>query len=814
MLQSQVENNIDNYRQRVSRFSSEIDIGLFIYIFKRSLWFIAFFFIISFSAAYLYLRYSQTIYQSSAVIQVNDNNEANQILQLNKSEAGQNKIAETIEQIRSKVFLKRVVEKSDIQVSYFNEGTFKNNELYNSSPYYIKVNIKRPSIYGTKIYVRFRGLSGGRLEYVSAGKPVSLPFVTNSLVSNKDFDLNVTLNTIFEKPTIERSLTENPNSYFIIKSVDDATAELQSKLDIKLLNDMAKTVLITVKDINATKSKDLVNIIAEEYLDFDVERQSESSKSIISFIDGQLRLVYDELKTSENNLQDFRKQKNYTDKTEIISANMARLTSLEDEMLRVEMEEKLLAELQTNIQKNKSIDTYELVSMIAGTEYEDAIKEYTQAIQKLLIEKENLLYEVTPNSENIKQINFQIENQKRLLVESINAVRLKYKTKYTNLLQKSAEYKNKYDNVPEEEVEHSRLMRLFSISEKYYTLLLEKKTEFSISKAGFVSRNVILEKAIGDGALVSPSKKNAFFVAILAAILLSFLLVFIRYLLHDKITSVNEIVKQTHASVSVLGLVPKYENDIPVSQLVVDKNPKSIIAESFRSIRTNFQFINNTEGPKIIAVTSSISGEGKTFVALNIAGILAYSGKKVVILDLDMRKPKIHRGFEVSNEKGMSTILTDMTTIEECIIKSHFPNLDFITAGPIPPNPSELIIGKKLDEVIEALKKKYDYIMIDNPPVGLVTDGITTIQKADYPIYVFRADYSRRSFIQIFDKLKNENNIEHLSVILNGIDVKRGSYGYNYGYGYGYGYGYTYGNGYYSTDDRTHKKKKKNIFGK
>jgi len=352
-------------------------------------------------------------------------------------------------------------------------------------------------------------------------------------------------------------------------------------------------------------------------------------------------------------------------------------------------------------------------------------------------------------------------------------------------------------------------MRLFSISEKYYTLLLEKKTEFSISKAGFVSQNVILEKAVNDGAQVSPSRKNALLVAILAALLCSFLIVFARYLLHDKITSINEVVKQTHAGVSVLGLVPMYENDIPVSQLVVDKNPKSIIAESFRSIRTNLQFINNAPGPKIIAVTSSISGEGKTFVALNIAGIIAFSGKKVVILDLDMRKPKIHKGFEVANEKGMSTILTNMTPIWDCINRSHFPNLDFITAGPIPPNPSELIIDKRLDEVIEELQQRYDYVVIDNPPVGLVTDGIAIIQKADYPIYVFRADYSRRNFIQIFDKLKNENNILNLSVILNGVDIKRSSYNYNYGYGYGYGY--TYGSGYYAEAD---EKKKKKFFGK
>lgn len=796
MLQNQADTGIDSYRERVSKFSSELDLGLIFYIIRKSVWYALGFFILCLSAAFIYLRYSQPVYESSAVVQINDNSEASQILQINKFDGGTNKIAEAMEQMRSKIFLKRVVEKSDVQISYFNEGTFKNNELYKSSPYFVKFNVKRNSIYGTKIYIKFHNLNSGEISFSAEGKSQVIPFTTNNVVNSDFFDLSVALNTSMEKQQVQSHLTSDNKSYFIINDVDAVTSELQSILDIKLLNEAAKTIFVTVKDINAQKSKDLVNLVTEEYLHFDVERKSESSKSIINFIDGQLKMVYDELKVSENNLQDFRKEKNYTDKNELINADIMRLTNIEDEMLKVELEEKLLAELQSNISKNLSIDTYQLISLIAGTEYENSIREYTQSIKKLLVEKENLLYQVTPNSDNIKQINFNIETQKKLLVESLNSVRLKYKSKYTNLMKKSSEFKNKYERSPDVDMEHARLMRLFSISEKYYTLLLEKKTEFSISKAGFVSQNVILEKAINAGQQVSPNKRNAIIIAILSALLLSALVIFIRYLLHDKITSLNDIIKNTDASVSVLGIVPIYESDVPVSQLVVDKNPKSQIAEAFRTIRSNLQFIKNTEGPKIIAVTSSISGEGKTFVALNLAGILAYAGKKVILLDLDMRKPKIHKGFGVSNDVGMSTILTNMTSIASCINKSNFQGLDYITAGPIPPNPSELIIDTKLDEMIDELKKTYDYIVFDNPPIGLVTDGITTIQKADFPIYVFRADYSKKAFVQILDKLSHETSIKNLSIILNGVDTSRSAYGYKYGYGYGYGYGYS--NGYYT----------------
>jgi len=359
--------------------------------------------------------------------------------------------------------------------------------------------------------------------------------------------------------------------------------------------------------------------------------------------------------------------------------------------------------------------------------------------------------------------------------------------------------------LPENELEYGRLQRLFNINEKYYTLLLEKKTEYAISKAGFVSQNVILEKAETPSSPVSPNKRTTYIIYFLGAFLFSLSLVFIRYLSHNEINSLNEISKYTNASISILGIIPKFQQDIPVSQLLVDKSPKSLIAEAFRSVRTNLQFISNEPGSKIIALTSTISGEGKTFVAINLAGIIAFSGKKVVIIDLDMRKPKIHVGFNATNIIGMSTLLIGKDTIENAIQHSNLENLDFITAGPIPPNPSELIIGKKMDEIIAELKTTYDTIIIDNPPVGLVSDGIAMIQKADYPIYIFRADYSKRNFIQNVDRLFNEANIKRLSVILNGVDIERKNYGYNYGYGYGYGYGQGYG--YYEEGPKGAKKK-------
>ena len=230
------------------------------------------------------------------------------------------------------------------------------------------------------------------------------------------------------------------------------------------------------------------------------------------------------------------------------------------------------------------------------------------------------------------------------------------------------------------------------------------------------------------------------------------------------------------------------------------------------------QFISNEPGPKVIAVTSTISGEGKTFVTINLAGVIAFSEKKVIVMDFDMRKPKIHVGFSAENKKGISTILMGIHSVDECIQSSAIEHLDFITAGPVPPNPSELMLNKRMPELIDYLKTKYEFILIDNPPIGIVTDGMRSLLLADYPIYIFKANHSKRNFVQNIDRLVTESNLKNLSIILNAVESQYSGYyanskssygpGYNYGYGYGYGYAYGYGYGYYDGDHLKPLKKK------
>jgi capsular exopolysaccharide synthesis family protein len=803
--------NLERYKERLTNFSQEFELGLFLFIARKNIFWVMLFVSIALAAAFVYIRYTPPVYESNTIIQIKQENNMSKVLELDKLQEMQD-ISGEIELLRSKVILKKVIAKLPLQVAYYNQGTVLQYELYKSSPYQVELISYDSSFIDIPVFIEFENEKQFTLEYKYAGKEYSIKGETGKSLVADHFNIVITVSD-FNSIAQQQNAVKQNAQFFKFNSVESLTNYYVKNLEVKLLNSAAKTVQILFKDFNSLKAADIVNGIAEEYINYDVERKSESAKNVLAFIDEQLSFVYDRLKDSETSIQSFKTENKLTSDKDIITTNIERLSIIENEIMNVELEERVLQEIEKSIRKSeKEMDVYNIIPLLTGTKFEDNLSSMVKQLQDLLMQKETYYFDATKSSPQIKALDYKIDIQKKLLLESIANVSAAVSNKKKGLIQKAQSIESTFANAPSKEVEFARLLRHFSINEKFYTLLMEKRTEFSILKASFVPQNVVLERGFPSHSPVAPQKKLIYAAALLTAILIGLLLIIVRYLMHNTISSLNEIVKHTNASVSVLGIIPKYKNDIPVSQLVVNKNPKSIIAESFRTIRSNMQFISNTPGAKLVAISSTISGEGKTFIAINIAGIIAYSGKKVVILDLDMRKPKIHLGFGVQNIKGMSTILIEKDSIENCIQHSVMDNLDFITAGPIPPNPSELIISERMEQILDELKTKYDFVIVDNPPVGLVTDGISIIQKADYPIYVFRADYSKKNFIHNLDRLINENKVKHLSVVLNGVDIDRSAYGYNYGYGYGYGYGYT--SDYYNDMERKKKKTlKERIFG-
>jgi capsular exopolysaccharide synthesis family protein len=362
----------------------------------------------------------------------------------------------------------------------------------------------------------------------------------------------------------------------------------------------------------------------------------------------------------------------------------------------------------------------------------------------------------------IKSLKIALENQKKVL--------LNIKAQYLKMLQ----------NLPQNERKLADLLRNYQVNEKIYSYLLEKRAATAIAKASIVSDNRVIDPALVPTAPYKPKKSMIMAIGAILGLILGIVAALLKEFLSTKIKTREDVEKLT--SVPIIGTVPHFKKKDDILKTL--HSPKSSVAEAFRAIRTNLKFIA-PDKLQVIVVTSTVSGEGKTTVASNIAGIFSVAGKKTVLVNLDMRKPSLHKIFEVKNEYGISNVLANEKDLKDVIQPTKYKNLDIILSGSIPPNPGELIQSKKMDEVIIKLREDYDIVVFDTPPVGLVVDALHVLEKSDANIYLFRANYSKKEFVNMLNDLK-EKNIKGLSAVINDISVKYGNY---YGYGYGYGYG-------------------------
>lgn len=790
-------------KKKISPINEDFDFKLFVTIArKNAVWFMTFMFL-SVLIALGILHYTAPVYETSAIVKIANENNAENVLGINSQTAriyDNNDIAGDIELIRSKIIVERAIRRLSLQASYYAKGEVLINELYQLAPFKVSANIRDSSICGVPIYVDLTDSSTLILSYLSpeTGEQVVYNVQQGSIIKLKEADIQIRVLNPKEILALQEELSRDAY-FFTLNNPGELAEDILSKLTVSVLNPDAKTVNIKMQEKNIFKAADIVNAITAEFNEFNVEKKSEVADKILTFIDNTIDVVNNELTASENSLEEFKRQNKIIDPESSIGMVNNQLTDLQTKRLNLEH----LIGIYTKIEKEigKDIDIGQFLLGMTPTS-NTVILDQMRRLQELSDERDMIRFQATEESEIYKATEVRLANHRKVLEQTLRNEIVQLNIQLSQVKEQLAEFETRFGKIPAQQAEYGRLLRVYDINEKFYSLLLEKKAEFSITKAGFVPQHLILQPAKNTLPPVSPNKPLIVSASLMIGFVISFILIIVRYLLYNEINALDEVGQYTDAA--LLGIVPKYKREIPVSQLLVDKNPKSVISEAFRSIRTNLQFISNEEGAKTIAVTSTISGEGKTFNAINLAGVIAFSGKKVVILDFDMRKPKIHLGFNVENNHGVSTLLIGKDTPENCIIHSSLSNLDFITAGPIPPNPAELIISQRMENLLSYLKERYDIIIIDLPPVGIVSDGIPIMQKVDYPLYILRANYSRKMFIAQINKLMAENKINNISIILNSVEMSRAryGYGYNYSYGYGYGYGYSYGYGYYDEDDK------------
>jgi tyrosine-protein kinase Etk/Wzc len=759
--------------------NKEFDVSILKTVLSRLWWVPVLLVLIAMSGAYLYLRYTKPMYESSMIIQVEEQDNAKEILNVENINIRKNDLSATIELMRSELMFERAIKRLNYNVSLFSKGQVLTEEKYNSSTFNVQpYQLKDSTLIGVPVFVDLDN-DMLRLNYSHNGRSHTVQGKLNERIETAHFDVIV-------KSANTASLLDDAREnelFFIFNSLRSFSNRLRPDLQINTLDPVAKTIQVSYRGSNPQLCKDIVDAVAEAFLTYEEDIQRRSSEKIITFIDQQLDSIGTELRSSKDSLMDYQRRSNLPDPESATSSITAKITQLQEKLYVYDDEIRSLNYVDQKLRSEPNrLEVYRLLPEMLGKSYEPSLSGQIGQLHDLLEKKDDLLFKVTEENAEIRSLNTKIQTRLSAIRKSIATILERLYASSKLVRAEIARFEGDYFELPQKKMEFSRLKNIQDLNEKYFSLLTEKKFFYAISDAGYSSNNRILSRPVVNSSPVSPNRNLTYGLYIFLGVFLGLIIIALRYLTYNEINRLEDLEKLLPPKVTILGGIPNVKQEMIFSQLMVHRSPKSALSENMRKIRTNLSYIHPHY--QTIAISSSISGEGKTFVALNIAGIIAMSGKKTIILDLDMRKPKIHIGMNADNEHGMSTLIVGHSSLEQCVKSSEIEGLDFITAGPVPPNPSELLLSVRFREIQEELKEIYDVIIIDNPPIGLVSDGVRILTESDIPIYVFKANYSKRNFALRVKELFEMKQIDRLNVVLNSVDMSRSNYGYGYGYGY------------------------------
>jgi tyrosine-protein kinase Etk/Wzc len=730
-------------------------------------------------SAYLVLRYTKDLYQSASTLQLDIKSEAS-VLGFRNFDENVNNLSREIEIIRSKLFFARVVEALGFQVSYYQYGNILFEERYKNSPFVVShFMLGKSQYYDLPFDVDVHDRHQFTLRYGQGESVTSHTHTFGDTIRTGDFELVLQLTEFFSEGM--------DNRYFF--TINSPAAQLQmisANTTVEPLDFNAKTITISFKDYNRYKARDILTAIDTLYIYYTQLEKNKANNQKIKFLNEQLSQTEEKLSDLETYFESF----TINNRTTNLDANLGRtihvLESLDSQKYLIQQRLQAVNHIfdQIVVQENMLLGPIDLGALPSD------LRQDLARFDQLNDEKKLLLGSYNENTLVFQKKTQEMDFLRERVLQGIDGLRKNLYRQLDDLNERRVRLERDFVGLPAKRTEYTKTMRFYNLYEEFYLSLIKNKAEFELAQAGTVADYKILSPASLPGTPISPNRPLFMAVGLIAGLLLSFLTVGTAYLLDNKIGTVQEL--EQISRIPVIGSIPYYrgigkEN----ARLVVGQNPKSEITEAFRALRTNMEFLNGTGQKAVIAITSSISGEGKTFIAANLGGVISLLKNKVVLVDLDLRKPKLNLVFDgtVESAKGISTILIQKHNIDDCVLETGLPNLQYIPSGPIPPNPSELIMSEQFEIFLEELKNRYDVIIIDTPPMGLVTDSVMAMRKATVQLYVVRAEYSRKMFVRNLNKTYQTQKFRHLTLVLNSVKGTRSTYGYGYGkYGEDKGY--------------------------
>ena len=706
--------------------------------------------------------------------------------------------------LMSRTHNERVVDHLQFYINYYKDGKYKKLDAYKKTPFIVQVDTSQYQVLNNLLQIQFIDSNTFILSTILeeprnftfqkyASKEKESKFFEAQNFS-KEFKIGQKISSPFFKGTIlpNPEMEVQANSvYFISFSNFDSVVKGFMDINIKPESKGGSVLRLSLINRNKYKIVDYLNASVQVLSENMLERKNLFATKTIRFIDSSLAGKTKELKDVEAELNSFRnKNAIYNLDTEGQKLSQ-RLNTLDLQKEDIDRQLNYYKILETYLLTRTDYREIPAPS-VAGIE-EGSVTASVGRIVVLAEERTNLEYSFKEGAPVFKDIDRQINAIKEVLLENINSSKDLLGDEISTINRNISKFEAEIKKLPKEQQELFKIERRYSLSQGIYNLFLAKRGEAGMVKAANVSDVMVIDAAKDTGGgKVGPNTQLNYMMALIFGLLIPFLFAFIRVFFNTKVTTVQEI--ERLSKIPILGIIGK---NMTGENLAVLKKSKSSIAESFRGLRSGLQFIykkQGIEGAKTVLLTSSISGEGKTFCSINIASVFALSNKKTVIVGLDLRKPKIFGDFGITNKVGVVNYLVHDAPLSAIIDKTEVPHLDVITSGEIPPNPSELLMNERMDTLIEELKKQYDYIILDSPPVGLVADALELTKYADATLYLVRQNYTKQGMFNFINDKYKTGEVTNISFVLNYFEEKA-----KYGYGYGYG---QYSNGYHEDDKK------------
>ena len=765
--------------------------------------------IVCVALAWGYLRLTTPVYNISATVLIKDEKKgggANMSSELEKMGlngfvSSSSNIENEIEVLKSRTLAREVVSSLGLFVTYMDEDKFPNKELYRTSPVLVSLTPQEadrlPQTMEIDMLLQPAGamdvqVKVGKKEYRKHLEKLPAVFPTDE-GTVAFFANNDTLSSLRpESVTTERHITAYINRPFAVAK------GYAGSLSITPTSKATSVVTVSLKNSNTQRGKDYIDKLLEMYNINANNDKNEVAQRTAEFIDERIDIISKELGSTERDLENFKRSAGITDLTS--EAQIALTGNAEYEKKRVENQTQI--NLVMDLKKYLQGSEYEVLPANVGLQdagVAGAIDRYNE----MVAERKRLLRTSTESNPAIVNLTTSIRAMRSNIQTTLDATLKGLEITKADLIREASRYSRRISDAPTQERQFVSIARQQEIKSGLYLMLLQKREENAIVLAAIANNAKIIDEAQADSTPISPKRMTIYLAALVFGIGIPVGVIYLIGLTKFKIEGRADVEKLT--SLPVVGDIPLA--DEKTGAIAVFENQNNLMSETFRNVRTNLQFMLEN-GKNVILVTSTVSGEGKSFISANLAISLSLLGKKVVIVGLDIRKPGLNKVFNLpKKEYGITQFLTNSTVnLMDLVHHSDInKNLYILPGGTVPPNPTELLARDGLEKAVEILRKNFDYVILDTAPVGMVTDTLLIGRVADLSVYVCRADYTRKTEFTLINELAENNKLPNLCIVINGLDLQKKKYGYYYGYDkYGkyYGYGKHYGYGEYKIKDK------------